>query len=589
MRLWGHFPKLRHKQFYLLLALMIFASITEIISIGAVIPFLAILTAPDLVYQHDLMQPIKSIFNLTAPDQLLLPLTIFFALAALLAGSIRLALLFVMTRLSYAVGADLSIDIYNRTLYQDYIVHVSRNSSQVINGVITKTGTVISGVVVPILTIMSSVLIIAAILSTLFLVDAALAIMTLLGFSLLYIGVFTYAKKQLSENSKTIADQSTQMIKSLQEGLGGIRDVLIDGSQEFYCKLYRNADIDMRRASANNSFISNSPRYVVEAIGMSLIAGFAYYMSLREGGLNTAIPVLGALALGAQRLLPALQQAYGGYTQLKGSYSSLEDILELLDQPLPEYASKDELASMPFNSEISLNNLSFRYTVDSNENVPWIIKNINLKIMKGQRVGFMGETGVGKSTLLDIIMGLLSPTSGEIEVDGQSIINQNRRTWQKQIAHVPQAIYLSDSSIEENIAFGISKEMIDHQKVKKAAKHAQIAEFIEGWKDGYQTFVGERGIKLSGGQRQRIGIARALYKNANVLIFDEATSALDNQTEREVMEAIEMLGKNYTILIIAHRLTTLKNCDSIIKLDKDNKIIIGSYKEMTNSNNEYLT
>jgi len=565
---------------------MIFASITEVISIGAVIPFLAILTAPDLVYQHDLMQPIKSMLNLTSPGQLLLPLTIFFALAALLAGSIRLTLLYVMTRLSFAVGADLSINIYNRTLYQDYIVHVSRNSSEVINGIISKTGTVISGVVVPILTIMSSIIIIAAILGTLFLVDPTMAISTLLGFSLIYVGVFTYAKKQLSENSKSIADQSTLMIKSLQEGLGGIRDVLIDGSQKFYCKLYHNADINMRRASANNSFISNSPRYIVEAIGMCLIAVIAYYLSLHEGGLNSAIPVLGALALGAQRLLPALQQAYGGYTQLKGSHSSLEDILELLDQPLPEFATHEELVSLPFNSEISLNNLSFNYAIDSNENLPWILKSINLKIMKGQRIGFMGVTGTGKSTLLDIIMGLLSPTSGEIAVDGQLITNQNRRAWQKQIAHVPQTIYLSDSSIEENIAFGIPKEMIDHQKVKKAAKYSQIAEFIEGWKDGYQTFVGERGVKLSGGQRQRIGIARALYKNAKVLIFDEATSALDNETEREVMTAIDMLGNDYTILIIAHRLTTLKNCDCIVKLDKDNKIKLGSYKEMTYSNNE---
>ena len=455
-----------------------------------------------------------------------------------------------------------------------------------INGIISKTGTIISGVVVPILTLMSSAIIITAILGTLFLVDAAMALITLLGFSILYIGVFTYAKKQLRENSQIIAKQSTQMIKSLQEGLGGIRDVLIDGSQEFYCKLYRNADITMRHASANNSIISNSPRYVVEAIGMCLIAVIAYYMSLREGGLNSAIPVLGALALGAQRLLPALQQAYGGYTQLKGSHSSLEDILELLDQPLPEYATHDELVSLPFNSEISLNNLSFSYAVDSNENPLWILKDINLKIMKGERIGFMGVTGAGKSTLLDIIMGLLVPTRGELAIDGQPIVNENIRVWQKQIAHVPQTIYLSDSSIEENIAFGISKEMIDHQQVKKAAKQAQIAEFIEGWEDGYQTFVGERGIRLSGGQRQRIGIARALYKNANVLIFDEATSALDDGTEQSVMDAIDMLGKDFTILIIAHRLTTLKGCDHIIKLDKENIIKIGSYQEMANSNNQ---
>jgi len=192
----------------------------------------------------------------------------------------------------------------------------------------------------------------------------------------------------------------------------------------------------------------------------------------------------------------------------------------------------------------------------------------------------MGITGSGKSTLLDIIMGLLPPTSGELEIDGKPITNENRRAWQAHIAHVPQNIYLSDCSIEENIAFGIPKDKIDHQKVEKAAQQAQIAELIEGWKDGYQTFVGERGIRLSGGQRQRIGIARALYKQANVLVLDEATSALDNETEQAVMEAVEALGRGLTILIIAHRLTTLEGCDRIVKLEKNKIIKIGSYQEV---------
>jgi ABC-type multidrug transport system fused ATPase/permease subunit len=228
-----------------------------------------------------------------------------------------------------------------------------------------------------------------------------------------------------------------------------------------------------------------------------------------------------------------------------------------------------------------LNNLSFRYAADSSENSPWVLKNINLKLTKGARIGFMGVTGRGKSTLLDIIMGLLPPTNGELIIDGQSITNENRRAWQAHIAHVPQNIYLSDSTIEENIAFGIPKDEINYQQVEKAGKQAQIAELIESWPEGYKTFVGERGIRLSGGQRQRIGIARALYKNADVLIFDEATSALDNETENAVMKAIEGLERDLTILIIAHRLNSLKGCDQIVKLDKKNTIYSGSFAEMT--------
>jgi ATP-binding cassette, subfamily B, bacterial PglK len=574
--LWHHLTKRRQKQFSLLLILMVIASLAEIISIGAVLPFLGVLTAPEQVYQHSLMQPVIQTLALTKPEQLILPLTILFITAALLAGVIRLTLLYAMTRLSFATGADLSINIYRRTLYQEYEVHISRNSSEIINGIITKTNTVIAGVISPTLNLISSIILLVGIMGALFAINTIIALSAFIGFGSLYWLVIRYTKVHLKDNGKTIADQSTQMIKSLQEGLGGIRDVLIDGTQQFYCKLYRNADLPLRRASGNNVFIGGSPRYAMEAIGMTLIAGLAYLMTQQEDGMVTAIPILGALALGAQRLLPGLQQAYASYSAIKGSKSSFEDVLNLLDQSLTEYADQPLPKPIPFVKEIKLNNLNFRYIEDS----PWVLKNINLSLKKGSRIGFMGVTGSGKSTLLDIIMGLLPATEGGLIIDNQAINTQNRRAWQAHIAHVPQNIYLSDSTIEENIAFGIEKEKIDHQRVKKAAQQAQIAQLIEQWKDGYQTFVGERGIRLSGGQRQRIGIARALYKQADVLIFDEATSALDNETEQAVMDAIEDLGEEVTILIIAHRLTTLKGCDQIIKLEKEFNIKTGTYKDI---------
>jgi ATP-binding cassette, subfamily B, bacterial PglK len=574
--LWNHFSKRRKKQSWLLLVLMIIASLSEIISVGAVLPFLGALTSPEQVYQHPLMQPIIQILGLTDSSQLILPLTIFFIVAALLAGSIRLMLLYVMTRLSFAIGADLSINIYRRTLYQEYAVHVSRNSSEVINGIITKTNTVIGGIITPFFIFISSIILLIGVMGALLVIHTSVALSAFISFGSLYWLVVRYTKNHLKDNSQIIANQSTQMIKSLQEGLGGIRDVLIDGTQKFYCQLYRNADLPLRRALGNNRFISGSPKYIMEALGMTLIAGLAYVTTQQESGMVSAIPVLGVLALGAQRLLPALQQAYSAYSTMKGSNSSLEDILNLLDQPLPEYADQSLPKPINFEKEIKLIGVNFRYTEDS----PWVLKNISLSIEKGARIGFIGMTGGGKSTLLDIIMGLLPPTNGKLIIDQQPIDSQNRRAWQTHIAHVPQNIFLSDSSIEENIAFGIEKEKIDHQRVKKAAQQAQIADLIEEWKDGYQTFAGERGVRLSGGQRQRIGIARALYKKTNILIFDEATSALDNETEREVMEVIEDLGKEITILIIAHRLTTLKGCDRIVSLDKNHTVHVGSYQEM---------
>jgi len=554
---------------------MLIASVAEVISVGAVLPFLGALTAPEEIYKHHLMQPIIQLLQLTDPNQLLFPLTIGFIFAALFAGTIRLALLYITTRLSYATGADLSINIYRRTLYQEYAVHVNRNSSEVINGIINKTNVAIN-VIQAYLTLISSIILIISILAVLFSIDITVALISFVGFGTIYRMIVYYNRQQLQENSDIIAKQSTKMIKSLQEGLGGIRDVLIDGSQQFYCQLYRSSDLPLRRASGNNLFIIQSPRYAMEAAGMTLIATLAYVMSLRESGLGAAIPVLGALALGAQRLLPALQQAYGAYSTIKGSYSSFNDVIDLLNQKLPNYIDSPPPTPVVFKKEISLKNISFHY----NQEQSWILKNINLTIPKNSRIGFIGVTGSGKSTLLDIVMGLLPQTEGQFTVDNQLITAENRRSWQTHIAHVPQNIYLSDSTIEENIAFGIPQSQIDREQVKKAAKQAQILELIEGWPEQYKTFVGEQGIRLSGGQRQRIGIARALYKQANVLIFDEATSALDSKTEQEVMEAIEGLGREITVLIIAHRLTTLKGCDQVVQLEKDGALHIEKYSDI---------
>jgi len=554
---------------------MILASFAEILSIGAVLPFLGVLTAPDRIFEHPAAQSFVKILGLTEPEQLLLPLTIAFGLAALMAGTMRLLLLWASTRISFATGADLSISIYRRTLYQPYMVHVARNSSEIINGISNKTSGVIN-IIVMLLNLISSIVMLSAILIALLSVDPVIAMAAFGGFGFIYALIIRLTRNQLLINSQRMARESTHVIKSLQEGLGGIRDVLIDGSQAAYCQIYRNADLPLRRAQGSNSFISASPRYAMEALGMVLIAVLAYTLAQQSDGIAKAIPILGALALGAQRLLPVLQQAYAALSSIQGGQASLQDTLELLDQPLPEYADQPVTKPLPFRQHISMKQLSFRYSLQT----PWVLNNLNLTIAKGNRVGFIGTTGSGKSTLLDIVMGLLQPTEGTLEIDGQSITTSNHRAWQAHIAHVPQAIFLADSTIEENIAFGVPKDKIDHERVRQAARQAQIADIIETWPKQYQTFVGERGIRLSGGQRQRIGIARALYKQADVIIFDEATSALDNETEQAVMEAIEGLSKDLTILIIAHRLTTLKSCTQIVELDGGVIKRAGTYQEI---------
>jgi ATP-binding cassette subfamily B protein len=486
-------------------------------------------------------------------------------------------------RLGLSSGSDLSIELYRRTLYQPYQVHLARNSSEVIAGITQKVNGVAFGVLQPVLVLASSMVLLVAVLAMLVAIDPVAAFSAAGGFGLSYAAIALVTRRRLQRNSERVAREQTQMVKALQEGLGGIRDVLLDGAQPLYCEIYRHADHPLRRAQGNSQFINASPRYAMEALGIVLISALAYAMAQRPGGIATALPVLGALALGAQRLLPALQQSYGAWVTMVSCQASLAETLALLDQPLPADAIQPAPAPLAFQQHIRFDDVRFRYS----EGGPWVLKGLTLTIPKGSRVGFVGATGSGKSTALDILMGLLPPTAGALRVDDQAVTGLQLRAWQRTIAHVPQSIYLADTTLAENIAFGVPKADIDMNRVRQAARQAQIAEFIESRPEGYEALIGERGVRLSGGQRQRIGIARALYKQASVLVFDEATSALDNATEQSVMEAIDGLARDLTVLLIAHRLSTVRRCDVIVELKDGLVAAIGSYDELMGTSDSF--
>jgi ABC-type multidrug transport system fused ATPase/permease subunit len=579
LRLWCHLSVCRRRQFLLLMGLMLVSALAEVVSLGLVLPFLGILAAPELVFRHPIVRDLAMEWGIYSAYELRLPLTFLFAAAAITAGSIRILLLWSSTRIAFASGADLGIEVYRRTLYQPYQIHVARNSSEVISGITNKVNGVVFGVLSPLLTLAGSAVLIVAIMLALIAIDPIVASMAVAGFGAGYALITWISRRRLHLNSQRIAHEQTQVVKALQEGLGGIRDVLLDGTQPIYGDIYRQADYALRRAQSNNIFIGGSPRYIMEALGMVLIAAFAYSLSQQAGGIATALPVLGALAIGAQRLLPALQQSYSAWSSIAGNHASLTDTVALLDQPLPAEIQQPAPAPLIFHNTIRFDAVSFRYT----DNGPLVLNGLNLTIPRGARVGFVGSTGSGKSTTLDLLMGLLVPTEGELLVDGQPIIGNRLRAWQRSIAHVPQTIYLADATLAENIAFGVSPSNIDLVRVQQAARKAQIANFIESSSDGYKGYVGERGIRLSGGQRQRIGIARALYKQASVLVFDEATSALDNATEQSVMDAIDGLSSDLTILLIAHRLSTVRRCDIIVNLEHGQVVAQGSYEQLIES------
>ena len=564
LRLWDSIEVRRQRQFHLLFILMVLVSFAEIISIGAVLPFLGALTAPESVYEYPILQPLIHTFGITSHEELLLPLTVFFCFAVFMAATMRLLFLWASTYLAFQTGHDLSSNIYLKTLFQPYSVHIARNSSKLIHGISVKASSVINGIIVPFMNIVSSLILITVILTGIFLINPLIAVSFFGGFGLVYALLILFTKKRLLANGLRIVKESNFVIKSLQEGLGAIRDVLIDGNQHEYCEIYRNADMPLRRAEGKNLFIGQSPRFVIEAFGIILIALLAYSLTENHDGFVKAIPLIGALVVAAQRLLPLLQQSYVAWSCIIGGQASLIETLELLDQELPNYEYDKGVKKISFKKEIEIINVSFKYR----DNKAWVLRGLNLNISQGACIGFIGTTGSGKSTLIDLVMGLMSPSKGIIKIDGIELNLKNQRGWLKNIAHVPQEIFLTDSSIEENIAFGVNRNNIDHAKIKQAARDAHISSDIEKLPAQYKTIVGERGVRLSGGQKQRIAIARALYKEANILVLDEATSALDAKTELAVMNSIKKLSNNLTILIIAHRISTLQYCDSIIEISK---------------------
>jgi len=582
-RLWRHLEARRRRQFVLLLGLMVITVAAEVVSIGAVVPFIGILASPETAMQHASVAAFARLLGIESPQQLIVPLTVCFAIAAVLAGLVRLLFIWASTRFTFAAGADLSLEVYRRTLAQPYESHIRRSSSEVIAGISQKVGGTILGVLLPITVLLSSVLLLVAVMVVLLVIDPFVALLSASGFGAGYAIVSWLSISRLRRNSEFIAREQTEVVKALQEGLGGIRDVLLDGTQAFYCSIYQRADRVLRRALGTNLFLVQAPKPVIEAFGMVLIAGLAFMLSQRAGGIAAGLPALAALALGAQRLLPALQSAYSSWGSIIGCQAVMGDVLGLIEQPYDTRVFMAPPPRLELREEIRFTGVRYRYALEA----PWAIDGLDLLIPRGARLGFVGGTGSGKSTTMDLLMGLLRPAEGVITVDGVALNDGNIRSWQSNIAHVPQAIYLADASVAENIAFGVPRAQIDLDRVRDAARRAHIAEHIESRPGGYDAMVGERGVRLSGGQRQRIGIARALYKQAGVLVLDEATSALDNVTERSVMEAIENLERDLTILIIAHRLTTVRRCDNIVQIEAGRVAAMGRYDDLLESSQSF--
>ena len=564
--LWRNLKKDKKFRILRLFIIMLICGLAELVSLSSVIPFLVVLTDPNKLNDIRFIQPLVDAIGLENKSKLILAITLFFILATIFTMVVRLLNIRLTGNTSASIGSDLSNKVYTNILYKPYSWHVNINSSNFLSDLtnnLTATVTFITSA----LRIISSSIIIVFIILGLIAINPQVAYIAFSFFSFAYILLAFLIRKRVSVNGIFLESSYKKQFKLLQESLGAIREVILSNNQKYFAESYIKIDKPIRYREAQNAFYGQSPRFILESVSLILIAIIAYLLTTTDIQNSQVIAILGTFAVGSQRLLPSMQQIFAEWANMKVWAPMVQSVFPLIKVNKSQYKqfTVKNNRKYIFKKEIKFKNLSFSYNQHK-----VVLKDINLTISKGDKVGIIGETGGGKSTIINLLMGLLEPTSGNIFVDGMNLNfleDGFLNSWRSSISHVPQNIFLADSSIMENIAFGVDKKDIDFKKVRLAAKNARIESFINSLQDGYDSLIGERGVRLSGGQRQRLGIARALYEDSKIIIFDEATSALDNITEDNVIKTINDLSKDVTLIMIAHRLTTLQECNVIYKVE----------------------
>lgn len=548
----------RKRKLFLLVLLMGIGAVVEVVAIGAVIPFLALLADPSAATTLPWASDVFAVLGADTRDQQLLYATLWLSGAAIGAGALRLFLLKETQSFVFSFGHELLVETQRRALLQPYSWHLQHNTSEQL-AVIAKVEMVTYAILLQLMQAIAAsifTLFILALLLQVAPLPAALAAIVVGG---AYVAIAAHARARLEARSAEIDTSLEVRIRTLQESYAGIRDVILDRSQDASLEQFRAIDRRLSLARAQTAFLAAIPRAVIEPVGIIVIAVVALIISGREAGLVGALPALGALALAAQRLLPQLQQLYVAWSSIAANRSLLSDIRDRLRLPVP--TSKAAAPALLFSSSITFRNVSYAYPSGNRA----AVADLSFTIPRGSRVALVGRTGCGKSTTADLLMGLLEPSDGEILIDDVPLDETNRAQWRANIAHVPQRLFLADATIAQNIAASADFDM---DRLRKAAADAQLDQFIASLSEGYMTRVGEGGARLSGGQRQRLAIARAIYKQAPVLILDEATNALDDETEAAVFSVLNNLQEQgLTIVIIAHGSTVTEGYDLLLSLE----------------------
>lgn len=561
--------------------LMIVAALAQVGGIASIMPFLSVLANPSVIHTNHWLSQSFVILDFRSDREFLYFLGIGAFIIFMLGTFIQAFTQWVITRFSYSQQYYLSRRLLASYLRRPYTFFVTRNSSDLATTVLQETHSAITLAFLPAMRLISFVLLAATIILLLVVLEPWLSISFAAILGAIYSLISLFADNWLKRIGTDRLTANQERFKAVSEVLSGVKEIRLLGRELDYMERFRNPSKRVVNHQANMSILQDLPQYAIEAIAFGGVLLIVLYLMNGENGLDRALPIIGLYALAGKQLIPAFHKIFAALTTIQFNMPAVDRILEDLstsDAAIapPPMSNQNQMDLAPRN-EILLSDITYRYP----ENDHPALNHLCVRIPAHTTVGFVGSSGAGKSTLIDVILGLLEPEVGEIYVDGTPLNPHNVRTWQMGIGYVPQHIFLADQSVAANIALGVPKDKIDHAAVQRASRLANLHDFvIKEMPMGYDTLVGERGVRLSGGQRQRIGIARALYRNPPVLLFDEATSALDNATERVVMEAIHHLSGEKTIILVAHRLSTVKPCHRIFLLDRGQIIDEGTWAEL---------
>jgi ATP-binding cassette, subfamily B, bacterial PglK len=588
-KIYSLFEKRDKRIIKLLFAATVVMAFIQVAAIGSIMPFLTVVTNPESIENNRYLNTVYTYLGFASTNAYMIFLG-FMALIILTFGNlIKLGVTLLKLRFIHIRGHMLSMRLLDNYLEKPYIFFVNQNSSNLSKEVLWEVKLILTGLLTPAAEMLSNGMVGLFIILFLFLVNPAISLLVVLVLGGTYMLIDFKVKGKLRKLGDERREANEMRFKATSEAFGAIKDIKLMNNQENYLRFYEKSSLKYERTQISQEIYSHVPNHALETIAFGGILLIVLYMLIFGENISSALPIIGLYGYSILRLQPIMKVVYASVSQIRFYQSTFYDMYDNLKikQSQNHAANRHSLVRpLPFADKLSIENVHFRYP-GAKRNV---FSGLNLTIKANSSVAFVGATGSGKTTLIDVILGLLNPDIGRLSVDGVTITSENLRNWQINLGYVPQNIYLSDDTVAKNIAFGVHDQDIDRDRVKKAAKMACIHDFIKyEMPDGYDTIVGENGIRLSGGQRQRIGIARVLFRDPQILILDEATSALDNRTEESVFQAIDNISNTKTVIMIAHRLTTVQNCNTVFFIDKGKIIAAGTYEELLNTCHQFRT